>query len=374
MSYGTTQNMENRLHHFSFSLFFLRLFDMRKVQHHHPFQISLFLIFSILSTGFIDQQSIFVKAFVTIKPTQNTIARRMTKSNNSDHVVKDASDGQNVTVGFIGMGTIASSISTGLLSSPVSSSKISSVIVTKRSETKSSQLKEKFGSIIEITEDLQYIVDKSDVVFLCVLPTQTETVLKGIDFKSFDKKILISLVSTAGLEDLKSFSGLAKENIYKMICLPAVAHQEGVSLVVPPISTDTSTSLPLVKKMELMLTALGGFVDCQNETEMKKMMISTGLMGPFYGILRQNRDYLVKSGISSEKASYFLTNIYSNMIKDALLSDKSFDELIEEQTPGGLNEQALRNMDQLGVYESYGKVMDALYSRMDGKSDGSVTN
>ena len=105
------------------------------------------------------------------------------------------------------------------------------------------------------------------------------------------------------------------------------------------------------------------------------MMVPTALMGPFYGILRHNRDWLVQQGISASDASYFIANTYQSMLKDALVNPEQpnrFDELVAEQTPGGLNEQALANLDALGGLNAYTQAMDAVLSRLEGKSDGSL--
>jgi hypothetical protein len=50
----------------------------------------------------------------------------------------------------------------------------------------------------------------------------------------------------------------------------------------------------------------------------------------------------VKQGVSQEDASYFLGRTYLSIVQDAERNSRDphrFDELIKEQTPGGLNEQ-----------------------------------
>lgn len=59
-------------------------------------------------------------------------------------------------------------------------------------------------------------------------------------------------------------------------------------------------------------------------------------------LLRQT----VKQGVSPEDASYFLGRTYLSIVQDAERNSKDptrFDELIKEQTPGGLNEQVSHN-------------------------------
>lgn len=93
-------------------------------------------------------------------------------------------------IGFIGCGTIAAAIATGLLTQ--TQHPLERIYVSHRSEAKSAALVEKFGTNkVTVCQDNQEIVDASDVVFLCVLPKQEQSVLTSLDFKG---KTLISLV------------------------------------------------------------------------------------------------------------------------------------------------------------------------------------
>ena len=107
------------------------------------------------------------------------------------------------------------------------------------------------------------------------------------------------------------------------------------------------------------------------------MITPTCLMGPLYGILRQNQEWLVHKGVPAKDATYFVGRQYWSMMQDAERGchddANHFEELVAEQTPGGLNEQALGNLKQLGIFDAYGKAMDAVLSRLHGDSDGSLS-
>lgn len=154
-----------------------------------------------------------------------------------------------------------------------------------------------------------------------------------------------------------------------MICLPAVAQRKGVSLVVP----EQTESFPILLKT---LQALGGYVECQDEDQMRALMVPTGLMGAFYGMLQNTQQWLVQKGVSPEDASYFVASQYHAMAVDSLENLREnpnrFQELIDEQTPGGLNEQGLQNLAQQGAWEAYDNVMNSMYDRISGVSDGSL--
>ena len=123
---------------------------------------------------------------------------------------------------------------------------------------------------------------------------------------------------------------------------------------------------------------MGGVVNCETEDQLSACMISTVYMGPLYGTMRRNRDWLMdRGGLSLQDASRLVIQQYSGMIQDAVQGADDgngaiLDELIAEQTRGGLNEQALTNLNKLGAVEAYDRVMDSILSRIQGKSDGSL--
>lgn len=266
-------------------------------------------------------------------------------------------------LGFVGCGTIASAIATGLAKQTAVS--VPQISVSKRSEKKSSALAAAFPDRVQVFDDNQHVVDRADVVFVTVLPEQVTEVLQGLKFDP-SRHVLVSLVSTSNLDELQRASGLPAESIFKMICLPSVADHEGVSLLTPPTQDSVIIS---------MLESLGGVVQAEDESQMSAMMVTSGLMGSFYGIMKNNRDFLVKQGIAPDKASFLVGRMYHSMIRDAegrCRDPQAYEELIAEQTPGGLNEQGLENLSQLGALDAFDHVQEALLNRITGKSDGSL--
>jgi len=275
------------------------------------------------------------------------------------------------------------------------------ITVSRRSQQKSSALQAKFPHLVHVVEDNnQAILDAADLIFLTVLPEQTVSVLQELAFDPA-RHTLVSLVSTARLDDLRAHSKLPSAVIYKMICLPAVAYNEGVCLLqraasssnkvneddVENLSSSATTQQQQQQQQEAtlynLLDTLGGVVWAETDEQMAALMVPTGLMGSFYGVLRNNRDWLVRQSndmLSQDKAAYVIARYYYGMMQDAARqcgtceqgASAALDRLIAEQTPGGLNEQGLANLEQLGVMESYDRVQDAIWGRITGKSDGSV--
>lgn len=149
--------------------------------------------------------------------------------------------------------------------------------------------------------------------------------------------------------------------------LPAVAQLEGTPLLVPPSKSN----------IHELLSVLGGgtCIQCESESAMEAMMVSTAMMGPIYGLMKRNRDFLIKEGVPPKDASKVVGRQYFAMVKDAMIrgdDENSLESLIEEQTPGGLNEQTLNNLESMGVLNRYEDAMQAVLQRIRGESDGSI--
>ena len=290
-------------------------------------------------------------------------------------------------IGFLGFGTIAAAIATGLATFATRKSKsaaaaavqIASISTTRRSESKSSLLAQQHPNLVSVYDNPQSVLDNADITFLCVLPTQCREVLQKLNFDK-ERHTVISLVSTATLEELREDTGLGKDRVYRMICLPAVSRGDGVCLITPKCDTDTPGSDVVLRLLDM----LGGHVSADTEQQMMAMMVPSGLMGSLYGMMKQSRDWLVASGdggISVSDATFLVSRLFYGMITDAERKcrqeaddegDDALEGLIAEQTPGGLNEQALSNWKELGALDSLDMVQDALLGRVTGKSDGSL--
>lgn len=81
-------------------------------------------------------------------------------------------------------------IATGLLTQK--DHPVEKVYISRRSESKSSALAEKFSDKVVVCDNSQEIADECDTLFLCVLPEQEEEVLKSLQLK--EETTLVSLV------------------------------------------------------------------------------------------------------------------------------------------------------------------------------------
>ena len=144
------------------------------------------------------------------------------------------------------------------------------------------------------------------------------------------------------------------------------------------ISSSISSSSSTLAQL---LEATGGMVSCKSPQHMNILMTPFCAMGPIYGLLRHHQQWLVQQGgIDPSTAQTLITKQYHAIVYDALSttttttthddsttpSSDRLQELIDEQTSNGLNEQALRQWTNLGALDSYTQVLNSMVDRLEG--------
>ena len=82
------------------------------------------------------------------------------------------------------------------------------------------------------------------------------------------------------------------------------------------------------------------------------------MMASYYEILKVMSEWLVKKGVNKFDAQKYITTLFLALSEDAVAqSKKELKFLVKEsQTPKGLNEQGLKEMNKKGVYKSETKL------------------
>ena len=253
-----------------------------------------------------------------------------------------------MNLGFIGTGTIATSVITGIFKSKISFNKI---YISKRNKKKSQQLKKKFNKVI-IVENNQQIVDKCNWIFLSVTPTVGDKIIKELKFKS--NQIVISFISTTTLPQLKKAIKV-KAKIIRAIPLPPISLKKGPVPICPPN-----------KKVKAFFDKIGTTVEIKNEKSSINFWSTSGMMAPFYQMLSTMIDWLVKRGVKRDNAQKYITSLFLALSEDAVVnSKKDLKYLVKEsQTPKGLNEQGVKELTKLGFYKSLEKTLNSIHKRL----------
>jgi pyrroline-5-carboxylate reductase len=254
-----------------------------------------------------------------------------------------------MNLGFIGTGKIASSVITGICKSKI---KFKRIIISERNKKTAKTLKRKFKKI-NISKKNQEIVDKCDWIFLSVTPTVGEKIIKDLKFKS--SQTIISFISTITLSQLKK-SIKVKANIVRAIPLPPISLKKGPVPICPPNL-----------KVKKFFNQLGTTVEIKNEKSSINFWSTSGMMAPFYELLRVMTDWLVKRGVKRDNAQKYITSLFLALSQDAVVnSKKDLKYLVKEsQTPKGLNEQGVKELTKAGFYKSLEKTLNSIHKRLD---------
>ena len=107
---------------------------------------------------------------------------------------------------------------------------------------------------------------------------------------------------------------------------------------------------------------------------MKKMMPVTALMGQLYAQHRATQQWLEAQGVDAEAAAKWTGAVFHTVTYDsAVASPATFEELVHEQTPGGLNEQVIREMTEAGTYAALSDSLDNCLARIEGRPNPART-
>ena len=253
-----------------------------------------------------------------------------------------------MNLGFIGTGKIASSVITGICTSKIKCKKI---IISPRNKKIAQTLRRKFKKVI-IAKDNQQIIDKCDWVFLSVTPTVGERIIKDLKFKS--RQTIISFISTITLSHLKKAIKV-KAKIVRAIPLPPISLRKGPVPICPPNS-----------KVKRFFNQLGTTVEIKKEKSSINFWSTSGMMAPFYELLRVMTDWLVKRGVKRDNAQKYITSLFLALSEDAVVNSKEgLKHLVKEsQTPKGLNEQGVKELTKAGFYKSIEKTLNSIHKRL----------
>ena len=251
-------------------------------------------------------------------------------------------------LGFIGTGKIASSVITGVCNSKISFNKI---LISPRNRSIAQKLKRKFRKV-SIAKNNQEIVNSCNWVFLAVTPKVGKKIIPSLKFRSNQK--VISFIATINLAQLKKAIG-KKVKIIRAIPLPPISLRKGPVPICPPD-----------KQIKSFFNKLGTTVEIKNEKSSKNFWATSGMMAPFYELLKVLSDWLVKRGIKRNEAQKYITSLFVALSEDSVMnSKKDLKYLVNDsQTSKGLNEQAVKQLRKAGFYRSLEKSLNSILKRL----------
>ena len=250
-------------------------------------------------------------------------------------------------LGFIGTGNIVTDVIFGISKSKINYNKI---IISPRNKKKALYLKKYFKKII-IAKNNQEVINKADWVFLGILPKVGEKILPKLQFRN--KQIIVSFMSTTDYLKLKKLIK-TKSIIIRAIPMPPIRLGKGPIAIFPPN-----------RKVKNFFDKIGTTIEIRNEKLSKNFWAISGTMASFYELLNVLSKWLIRKKTNKIDAQKYVTLLYSALAELALLkSSKPLKNLVNEQTPGGLNWQGVNELRRLGFYKLLEKSLKKIYKRL----------
>ena len=251
-------------------------------------------------------------------------------------------------LGFIGTGNISSDVITGICNSKISFKRI---VVSPRNKQKAQKLKKKFKRV-SIAKSNQEVIDKSDWVFLGVVPKVGEKILPRLNFKT--NQTIVSFISTINYAQLKKIVK-KKAKIVRAIPMPPISLGKGPVPIFPPD-----------KKVKNFFDKIGTTIEIKSEKLSKNFWAISGSMASFYELLKVLSDWLVKKKLKRNQAQKYITSLYSALAALAAVhAEKNLKNfVVESQTPGGLNWQGVNELRKSGYFKSLEKSINNILKRL----------
>ncbi len=266
--------------------------------------------------------------------------------NSRERDTSDRGGREPVRIGVLGTGRIAAALVTGLCSAGGPSC---SVLVSPRNAEVATGLANRFNQV-SVAPDNQALLDGSDWVFLTLRPPMAHDVLSRLRFRS--DHCVVSIMAMVQLDALKTLAAPAS-SVVRALTLPSVSGRTGPILLCP---ADEDT--------ERFLTPLGAPLPMGDERQLEVLWAMTAMIAPFYALVERSAVWAEGHGVESGAARDYAAGFFRSIVQ-ALDGVHDMAPLIAEaQTPGGLNEQALRTLTDAGWFEALTPVLDAILARL----------
>ena len=252
-----------------------------------------------------------------------------------------------MNLGFIGTGNIVSDVIFGISKSKI---KYEKIIISPRNKKKALYLKRYLKKVI-IAKNNQEVINKANWVFLGVLPKVGEAILPKLQFRN--NQIIVSFMSTTNYTKLKKLIN-TKSVIIRAIPMPPIRMGKGPVAIFPPN-----------KKVRSFFDKIGTTIEIKNEKLSKNFWAISGTMASFYELLDILSKWLIRKKTNKLDSQKYVTLLYSALAELALLnSSKPLKNLVNEQTPGGLNWQGVNELRKSGYYRLLEKSLKKIYKRL----------
>ena len=252
-----------------------------------------------------------------------------------------------MTLGFIGTGAITSAMVTGL-SSP--GGRRCAIRLSPRNAAIAAGLAVRFENVAVCASN-QEVLDSAGTVVIAVRPQVAEEVLSALRFSS--GQVAISLVAGFSVRRVAELIAPAT-GIWRAVPLPSVAQRRSPIALYPPGGPAAE-----------LFSSLGQVFGVESEAHLNAFGAATSTMAAYFGFVGRIASWVAAKGIPERQAREYMARTFAGLADAGLeTSERTFADLAAAHaTPGGLNEQLLRDLTDHGVFDVLGDALDAVYRR-----------
>ena len=252
---------------------------------------------------------------------------------------------------MIGVGAIAEAIVTGLCEGEDAPP---SIHLSPRSAVRAGRLAARYPSV-HVADSNQTVVERADVVLLCVRPQDAPAALSDLPFRA--QQAVISVMAGVSIGALRAMVAPA-ETLVRAIPLPAVATRTGVTAIHPQEEFARAIFDPL-----------GGVVAVDDERAFDALAASTATIAAHLAYLDTITRWLADRGIPETDATRYVAAVFGALSGTLLTNQPSdFSTLADDYaTAGGLNEQFLTALRRAGSFSAVEDALDDVARRLQGE-------
>ncbi|MCL2008436.1 MAG: NAD(P)-binding domain-containing protein [Treponema sp.] len=248
-------------------------------------------------------------------------------------------------IGIIGTGTIATSIVTGFCTKKTGRE----FFLSPRNAEKAAALAAKFPEVKVCTTN-QEVLDRAEWIFITIQKKDFDT-LNELKFKNEHK--VLNMAAEMRLPNL--IERIGKTSLLAhVIPLPMIATGFGPLLVYP--------ETPEVGELFKQVSDVHYF---KNTDDVHTIQLITGLMSAYYMLLDEIVKFSHDRGLPNDASINFLHSLLSSLTKRAAETPAcDLVELAHDMTPGGYNEQAMKELLANGAIGAWRGALDNLLQRL----------
>lgn len=249
-----------------------------------------------------------------------------------------------MNIGILGVGVIGSAIIEGFC---FENDLEHNIYVSPRNEKLSKALSMKYKNVFRCHNN-QEVLDKSEYIFIAVLPSNGMTIIESLSFRKNHK--VINLMSDKKLPDIQLVIG-ETASLTHMIPLSFISKRSG------PIAI-----YPSNKEIEHIINKLGNIIPVDCVEKIESIAAITGLMAPYYSLLNNIVNWGSENNLSLNESKEYTTSFFEALSRHA--GGNNLDDLANEMTPGGINEMAYNHLKNVNGYQPWTQILEPIMMKL----------